>query len=177
VSISKDFDHGGQRLRVQLSHIEGERYRVLVGDADHEVTARLLPDGRVRFQLDGSVFHAVASCSGTGKAVSRRGDVHVSLGEETWMLTGGNARSSRAVGGHDVAGDGIIVAPMTGTVLSIQVREGDTVSASDAVAIVSAMKMEHKLLAGVDGTIVEVAATEGATVEQDEVILRVEPVD
>ena len=64
---------------------------------------------------------------------------------------------------------------MTGTVLKIHVREGDAVAAHDTVAVVTAMKMEHKLLAGVDGTVVEICVAEAATVDQDQLILRIEP--
>jgi 3-methylcrotonyl-CoA carboxylase alpha subunit len=44
------------------------------------------------------------------------------------------------------------------------------VSKGDRVAVVEAMKMEHVLLAGRDGTIAKVAASEGAQVNQGALI-------
>lgn len=40
--------------------------------------------------------------------------------------------------------------PMPGTVISVQVSDGQQVSAGQVLAIVEAMKMEHQLLAPVD---------------------------
>ena len=87
------------------------------------------------------------------------------------MLEGASGGRTRS---REAGGDGVIVAPMTGTVLKILVSEGDEVSATDTVAVVTAMKMEHKLTAEIDGKVAEIAATEGAQVDQDQVLLRIE---
>jgi len=173
MSIGKEFDHGGERLRVRVERLDGDRFRVHVGANEHEVVGKRLPDGRVRFEFDGRTIRASASPVGTGKAAIRRGDVHVTVGDDSWILIG---HSGTARTGHDTDADGVIVAPMTGTVLKILVSEGDEVTASDTVAVVSAMKMEHKLLAGIDGTVTEVAAQPGATVDQDQHLITITPV-
>ena len=64
---------------------------------------------------------------------------------------------------------------MTGTVLAVHVKAGDTVEVGQTVAVVTAMKMEHKLAAGVAGTVAEVGAAPGDTVEQGHVVVRIEP--
>jgi biotin carboxyl carrier protein len=64
---------------------------------------------------------------------------------------------------------------MTGTVLDVRCKAGDAVAADQTLVVVSAMKMEHKLTAGIAGTVVEVAAAAGATVEQGAVLVVVEP--
>ena len=83
MSVTREFDHDGERLRVQLENLGGDRYRVSVGDRTHEVTAARLPDGRVRFALDGEVHDAAAGPVGTA-----RGDLHVKLGDESFVLRG-----------------------------------------------------------------------------------------
>ena len=171
MSTTREFDHDGERLRVSVERLDGHRFRVQVGANEHEIVGRRLPDGRVRFEFGGQVHEAAASRAGAGEAAIRRGDVHVTVDDDSWMLTGSSGARARTPKASE--GDGTIVAPMTGTVLKVFVREGDTVSASDTVAVVSAMKMEHKLIAGLDGTVTEVTATDGVTVEQDEVLLRV----
>jgi len=167
-----EFDHGGERLRVQVEAL-ASGFRVRVGANDHEVAAQRLPDGRVRFEFEGEFYDAAMAPAGTGSVATRRGDVHVTVGDRSWMLIGTTGVRHR--GAREVAGDGVIIAPMTGTVLKILVGAGDEVAAADTVAVVSAMKMEHKLLAGIDGRVIEVAAGEGVTVEQDELILRISP--
>ena len=56
-------------------------------------------------------------------------------------------------------GDGVVKAPMHGKVLAIFVEPGASVAKGERVAVVEAMKMEHALLAPVDGTVGEIAAT------------------
>jgi biotin carboxyl carrier protein len=55
---------------------------------------------------------------------------------------------------------------MTGTVLEVACKPGDVVAADQTLVVVSAMKMEHKLTAGVAGTVQKVVAQKGGTVDQ-----------
>jgi biotin carboxyl carrier protein len=81
--------------------------------------------------------------------------------------------SRRSAGGGS---DGVVRAPMTGTVLDVACKLGDVVGADQTLVVVSAMKMEHKLVAGVAGTVRELAVTKGALVEQGADLVVVEPV-
>ena len=72
-------------------------------------------------------------------------------------------------------GDGTVKAPMHGKVLAIFVEPGATVTKGERVAMVEAMKMEHALLAPLDGTVSEVAATVGAQVAEGAKILTIAP--
>ncbi len=56
-------------------------------------------------------------------------------------------------------------APMPGTILSVNVKEGDAVKKGQVLFILEAMKMENEIMANVDGTITSVGVTKGATVE------------
>ena len=56
-------------------------------------------------------------------------------------------------------------APMPGKVVRVLVKAGDAVSARQPLVVVEAMKMENELRAGRDGTVAEVHAREGASVE------------
>jgi biotin carboxyl carrier protein len=58
-----------------------------------------------------------------------------------------------------------IVAPMPGKVVRILVTPGDAVRAGQPVVVVEAMKMENELRAGRDGTVAEIHAREGISVE------------
>jgi 3-methylcrotonyl-CoA carboxylase alpha subunit len=57
----------------------------------------------------------------------------------------------------DGAGGGVVRAPMHGKVLSVMVVEGAEVTRGQRLAIIEAMKMEHTLVAPIDGTVSEIA--------------------
>ncbi len=78
-------------------------------------------------------------------------------------------------GGHLApAGDADVTAPMPATVLSIDVAEGDTVTAGQHLGALEAMKMELALTAPHDGVVTHVGATTGEQVKQGHVLLTVE---
>jgi acetyl-CoA/propionyl-CoA carboxylase biotin carboxyl carrier protein len=69
------------------------------------------------------------------------------------------------------AGAGAVAAPLAGTLVRVEVAEGDHVAAGDLLAVVEAMKMETPLRAPVAGTVEEVRAEPGAPVAADQVVL------
>ena len=76
----------------------------------------------------------------------------------------------------DEAGDhedsGLVRAPMHGKVLSILVEQGARVTRGQRLAIIEAMKMEHTLVAPIDGTVAEIAvALDGQVAEGAKVML------
>ena len=65
----------------------------------------------------------------------------------------------------------LLLSPMPGLLIDVLVKEGDTVTAGDSLAIIEAMKMENVLKAERSGTIGKVVAAAGSTLEVDEKIL------
>lgn len=65
-------------------------------------------------------------------------------------------------------------APLPGTVLTISVKVGDTVKASDTVLTLEAMKMENAIHAGKDGRIAAIAVNPGDTVLENTVLMTLE---
>jgi 3-methylcrotonyl-CoA carboxylase alpha subunit len=74
-------------------------------------------------------------------------------------------------------GVALIKAPMHGKVLALFVAAGSKVAKGQRLAIIEAMKMEHMLSAPSDGVVAEVAASEGAQVAENAVVMRIEPDD
>ena len=68
-----------------------------------------------------------------------------------------------AVGADD---DGGLTAPMPGKILEVMVSVGQSVKSGDALMVREAMKMEHKIVAGFDGTVESLFFNPGDQVEQ-----------
>ena len=88
-------------------------------------------------------------------------------------------RPTRNSGGSDdsetVSADGEVVrAEMQGTILDVNVEEGDAVSAGDVICVLEAMKMENDVVAETGGTVTEVAVSEGDSVDQGDPLVVLE---
>jgi len=68
-------------------------------------------------------------------------------------------------------------APMLGTIVSLAVSAGDSVSAGQTLVVMEAMKMEHVVEATQSGIVQEVAVTRGDTVYEGHTLLVIEPRD
>ena len=162
--IAKDFEHAGEKRTVTVEPLGEERYRVRIGDVEHDVAAHRTPDGGVALRIDGRPFRGVVARAGD------RGELMVRVAGRTHRLRPWIGAAASAG-----AGTGVLEAPMTGTLLAVHVAVGDTVKIGQTLALLTAMKMEHKLVADVDGTVVEVGAAAGDSVAQGDVVVRVEP--
>ena len=65
-------------------------------------------------------------------------------------------------------------APMPSQIVKILVKDGQAVQKDEALMIISSMKMENTILAEKDGTVTEVYAAEGQSVEAGFLLLKVE---
>ena len=63
------------------------------------------------------------------------------------------------------AGGEAIKAPMPGTILKVNVSNGQAVKKGDVLFVLEAMKMENEIMAPCDGTVNGVAVNAGASVE------------
>lgn len=68
------------------------------------------------------------------------------------------------------AGAQTISAPMPGTILKVNVSNGQAVKKGDVLMVLEAMKMENEILAPNDGTVSSVNVAQGATVESGTVL-------
>lgn len=63
-----------------------------------------------------------------------------------------------------------INSPMPGTILSINVREGQPVKSGDVLMILEAMKMENEIMAPKDGIVTSLNVSGGTSVETGSVL-------
>ena len=58
-----------------------------------------------------------------------------------------------------------VAAPMPGTIVSVNVSDGQAVKKGDVLVVLEAMKMENEIKAPKDGTITSVAVSKGESVD------------
>ena len=92
----------------------------------------------------------------------------------TATTTGAKAPAGRKRGksGGAASGDSL-TAPMQGTIVKVEVSEGQTVAAGDLIVVLEAMKMEQPLTAHKAGTITSLKAEPGATVPSGTVLCEI----
>ncbi len=101
----------------------------------------------------------------------RRYDVTVLEPEPPWAELA-RRRRERSRSGAAAGGDAV-VSPMQGTVLKVEVAEGDAVEAGQVLCVVEAMKMENEIAAHRAGTVSELSVAVGGGVTSGQVICRV----
>jgi acetyl-CoA/propionyl-CoA carboxylase biotin carboxyl carrier protein len=83
-----------------------------------------------------------------------------------------SAGPSGGGGGTEITGEGeTVVAEMQGTILDVNVGEGDEVAAGDVICVLEAMKMENDVVAESGGTVTQVAVSEGESVDMGDVLV------
>lgn len=135
-------------------------------DDDDEVTERTFT-----VEVNGKRFEV---------SLEERGAPAIPVGDAS---TGGSnssgPRKRRDDGDDDsqqiIEGDGeSVTAEMQGTILSVEVGEGDEVEPGDTVCILEAMKMENDVVAERGGTVSQVLVSEGDSVDMGDVLLVLE---
>ena len=110
--------------------------------------------------------HGICTC------MRPEGDILVTDRGQTFLFP---SRATHAAGNGTHDGD--ILAPMPGKVIAVDVAEGQQVEAGQRLLVLEAMKMEHALTAPFAGTVVELKANEGAQVQVEALLARVEPAE
>ncbi len=136
--------------------INGNTYKVGVGD---------LNDNVVEVEVNGVPYKVEMEKAAATKVVSApraAAAPRTATGEKVIAKASGNA------------GTESIKAPLPGVVLSIPVKVGDTVKASDTVLVLEAMKMENAIHAGRDGRVASINVNSGDSVLEGADLLTLE---
>jgi acetyl-CoA/propionyl-CoA carboxylase biotin carboxyl carrier protein len=98
----------------------------------------------------------------------RRHEIRLVAPEPPWAdLARRHRERSTGLSGAAV---GAVTSPMQGTVLSVAVEEGVSVSAGDLICVVEAMKMENEIVSASAGVVSELAVAPGEQVSSGQVI-------
>ena len=154
----------GENLRELSVSAAGSCYRV-TGD-DGACTVDVLAD-------DGTTLGAIVD------GVEHRLAYPAPGGAEVWMVLDGhtelhvNQLASRA-GRDEGDGDGRVTAPMHGLLRDVCVAEGEAVTKGQCLLVLEAMKMQHEILAGVNGVVGTVRRAAGEQVAAGELLLEID---
>ena len=122
--------------------------------------------------IDAHVADLVGEAKGTAETTA-----------ETALIEAGDAADDEtlalavAASATGPAGSVAVPAPLQGTIVAIDVEEGDLVRPGQQIAVLESMKMEHLVTAPHGGKVTRVAAEAGVTLMQDEAILYLEPAE
>ena len=167
--VSASYDYGAddsEPVPVAVTVGRDSTFRVSVDGREHVVAWLMeVSPGAARLMVDSIQETLFYFCHTDGRIeLQWRGDAY--------RLHNRLAASATAA---DVAGGGAVTAPMHGQLIALSVGVGDRVAQGDTLAVIEAMKMEHRLRAAIAGTVSLVHASPGSQVATGEVILEVVP--
>ena len=100
----------------------------------------------------------------------RRYELKLLLPEPPHAELARRRRERAAGGGRHGAADDAVVSPMQGTVLAVEIADGDEVEAGQVLCIVEAMKMENEITAHRAGRVADLSVAPGQSVKTGQVI-------
>lgn len=152
----------GDRRHALSLRCDGPVWRVEVGGRDIPVRLEPIRDGRVAAEVNGQRLR--------GHAAIRGGRVEIALGARRLAF----ARPDAAGSGDRAGAGGRVLAPMPGLIREVLVEEGATVTKGQTLAILEAMKMQHRISAPCDGSVTRLATSAGDQVAAGHVLMCVE---
>ena len=159
----------GERLPLEVRR-EGARVIAEVDGREYEIEAHEAEPGVLLLIRDGRVYEChVQEGAGVGASEVRVGrtSYQVSLADPKRL------RGAR-VAGHRDTGRAQVVAPMPGKVVRVLVEQGEAIETGQPVVVVEAMKMQNELKSPKAGTVVELHARVGETVNSGTVLAVIE---
>ena len=147
--------------------VEGETCHGLVESELMAARAAELEDGRPFAPSDAA---ALRESLRTVEVDGRRFQVRLLRPEPPHAELARRRRERSRAGGHGGAGKDAVVSPMQGTVLAVEVEEGQEVKAGQVLCIVEAMKMENEVHAHRAGRVTELSVAPGQPVKTGQVI-------
>lgn len=124
-----------------------------------DLECQIMADGRLKLSVNGVTKFAHST----------------KVGDVWWVHLDGHVfcieKTEAGSNSDDSAGG--MVAPMPGKILDVLVEQGQSVAAGDLLLVMEAMKMEHRIVANVDGVIGMLSLKPGDQVQQGDVLVEI----
>jgi acetyl-CoA/propionyl-CoA carboxylase, biotin carboxylase, biotin carboxyl carrier protein len=150
--------------------IEGGTCHGLVESELMASRASELENGRPAGALDPGVTASVREAVRSVEVDGRRFEVRMLKPEPAFAELARRRRERTRAGATVAGGRDAVVSPMQGTVLSVDVAEGDEVEAGQVICVVEAMKMENEVHAPRSGPVSNLSVKPGDPVKTGQVI-------
>jgi biotin carboxyl carrier protein len=174
VAVARDGNGFAVTVDTRTWHVDAARIDAhtlsLLLDSGVSVAAQARPDARRPGRLGPGASREVVVTGDpvTGQLAVRIGAIPVSVS------LNGRRRGRRDELGASGSGPQRLVAPMPGKIVRVLVKTGEAVRARQPMVVVEAMKMENELRAGRDGTVAEVHAREGMSVDAGALLILIQ---
>ena len=148
---------------IKISSNDGQKFQFYIEDKIFTVDRVLLTKKTISFDVDQSLVDLEFSVN----------EKKISLFREGFAFTFENLTNLYKSNEADVQGSNII-APITGSIAKIMVKNGQMVSKEEPVMFIEAMKMEYQLIALKSGKVSGVKNKKGDLIEKGEILLEIE---
>jgi len=168
--VQYEVEVGGRRIQVVVSR-SGDGFAVSADGHTRQVDAARIDAHTLSLLVDSVWSNEVSIATHPAS-----GQLEVHVGSTPVAVTlNGRRRWGRKEDGTAGSGPQRLVAPMPGKVVRVLVKPGDRVQARQPLVVVEAMKMENELRAASDGTVADVPAREGQSVDAGALLVVVRP--
>jgi len=157
------YGFGGETTDLTVRPLCDNAYAVDCGEDTMHVSVNAIEDNKAQFHVDEAAKPVVYFREAYGL-------LHVAFGGRSFAFVN---QIHSAIGMAGAQEDGTVTAPMHGMLLAVKASVGLAVKAGDSLAVLEAMKMQHQILAGVDGIIEAVQVAEGEQVAADQILFEI----
>ena len=148
---------------IKISSNDGQKFQFYIEDKIFTVDRVLLTKKTISFDVDQSLVDLDF----------RVNEEKISLFREGFAFTFENLTNLYKSNESDVQ-ESNIIAPITGSIAKIMVKNGQMVSKEEPVMFIEAMKMEYQLIALKSGKVSGVKNKKGDLIEKGEILLEIE---
>ena len=164
------YDIGGTERIVDVE-TAGDVMKATLDGKTYKIDAMPSGDGQLVLRIDGRIYPVRYARDERGLHVVVKG---ISI---LAVEPGESGNSGTAAFIELVDGKQILVAPMPGQVVKVNVSVGDKVGNKQCLVIVEAMKMENELTAAIDGTVTAIHVEAGQQVDALQPLVEVTQTD
>jgi biotin carboxyl carrier protein len=149
------------------------KYQVKIEDRIFQVEVGELDETPIRVKVDGEMFQVWTEPNGAGETGRRTRVERVTFPTVPQAArTNGKSPALTQAAKEEASRD--ILAPMPGTILSVEVKTGERVEYGQELIVLEAMKMKNSIRAPRAGRVGAVRVSTGQTVKHRELLVELE---
>ena len=156
------YEYNGETYTVNLERQPDGKLKATIGGIEYLLTASQIASGGWLMRINGERFLAHSTSDKEAR--------YVHLDGIQFKLEKSEGRRRK---GKGAASSGDLTAEMPGQVIDVRVAEGNTVQAGDVLVVLEAMKMEIRITAPHDGSVVRVFVQKGAVIDRGQHIIEI----